>query len=89
MRRSVVIRKPQGEGSKEMSGRWNSRMIRDIGQRSPPTSPREALRNCRPPAFSPTASSGASSRKRCRNEVWQGSIPTSKACSQLQCHMPL
>ena len=33
--------------------------------------------------------SGASFRKRCRKDGCAGSIPTSKACSQLQFHSPL
>jgi len=45
MRRSVVMRKPQGVASLDNSGRWNSRMMRDMGQASPSTSPRLALRN--------------------------------------------
>jgi hypothetical protein len=28
-------------------------------------------------------------KKRCRNEAWAGSMPTSKACSQLHRHRPL
>jgi hypothetical protein len=39
---------PVGDGVEADLGRWNSRMIRVIGQRSPPTSPRCAARNWRP-----------------------------------------
>ena len=60
--RSAVSCSPHGLGSKEISGWWNSRMIRVIGHFSPPKSPALALRNWRPAAFSPTASSAASPR---------------------------
>ena len=64
-------------------------MVYEAGQRSPAKSPALALRNCLPAGLSPMLSSGASFRKRCRNEVCAGSRPTSKACSQLHCHIPL
>ena len=55
----------------------------------PIASPTLALRNCLPAALLPIDSSDASFRNRCRNDVCAGSMPTSNACSQLQCHMPL
>ena len=47
--RSVVSRSsPSATLSKRISGWQNSRITRVIGQRSPPTSPALAARNCRP-----------------------------------------
>ena len=89
MCRNAVSCMPHGLSTRLMSGLANSRMMRVIGHCSPSAVPAAALRNCLPAALLPMPSRASSCKKRCKYDGCAGSMPTSKACSQLAFHSPL